>query len=244
MSDVVLKFEHVSFAYSDEPVLEDVSFSIARGDFLGIVGPNGGGKTTLLKLALGLLPPDRGTITVLGQNPLHSRTRIGYVPQFTKVDLDFPISVMDVVLMGRLTAQRLFGRYSPADKAVALAAMEAVEIAELKDRPIGQLSGGQRQRVFIARALASEPEVLFLDEPTASVDSRVEKDLYELLKELNKKLTIVLVTHDLGVISAYVNKVACVNRRLVCHPIQALTHEVLLDIYNRPINVVMHGHKV
>jgi zinc transport system ATP-binding protein len=244
LSDSVIEFTQVSFAYNDEPVLEDVSFSVERGDFVGIVGPNGGGKTTLLKLALGLLQPQRGTVKVLGKSPLSSRTHIGYVPQFMEIDREFPISVMDVVLMGRLTSHRLLGRYSAEDRAAAISAMQAVEIEDLKDRTIGQLSGGQRQRAFIARALASQPDILFLDEPTASVDSRVERDIYELLKDLNQKLTIVLVTHDLGFISSYVNKVACVNRRLICHPTQAITHEALLEIYKSPVNMIMHGQEL
>ncbi len=240
MSEPVLQFREVSFAYNATPVLENVNLTVDERDFLGVVGPNGGGKTTLLKLALGILRPSQGLVTVMGQSPIAARPVVGYVPQLLEFDRDFPITVMDLVLMGRLSRRSLIGRYSQRDREAALAAMAAVEVDGLAQRPLSDLSGGQRQRVFIARALASNPQVLFLDEPTASVDSRVEQDIYELLRELNKTLTVVLVTHDFGFVSSYVNKVACVNRRLVVHSAAEITKEAVFDIYNRSVQMLQH----
>ena len=155
-------------------------------------------------------------------------------------DRDFPISVLDLVLMGRLSRRSLIGRYRPEDKDAAWRALESVEVADLAHRPLSDLSGGQRQRVFIARALATEPEILMLDEPTASVDSQAERDIYELLRELNRQMTIILVTHDLGFISSYVNKVACVNREVALHPTEDITGETILMTYNRSVNMIQH----
>lgn len=240
MAAPVVEFRDVSFGYNGSPVLEDINLIVEEGDFLGIVGPNGGGKTTLLKLALGILQPTRGSIRIMGRQPAAARSLVGYVPQLMEFDRDFPISVMEVVLMGRLSPRSLIGRYSAVDRAAAVSAMKAVQVDELANRPLSDLSGGQRQRVFIARALASNPRILLLDEPTASVDSRVEQDIYEVLQELNKNLTIILVTHDLGFVSSYINKVACVNRRLVCHPTQDITRETLFDVYNRSVEMIQH----
>ena len=236
----VLEFDRVSFDYGAVPVLRDVSFSVEPRDFIGIIGPNGGGKTTLIKLALGLLTPAQGSIRVLGTRPDLARSRIGYVPQAMDFDRDFPISVLDLVLMGRLSRRSLIGRYRPEDKDAAWRALESVEVADLAHRPLSDLSGGQRQRVFIARALATEPEILMLDEPTASVDSQAERDIYELLRELNRQMTIILVTHDLGFISSYVNKVACVNREVALHPTEDITGETILMTYNRSVNMIQH----
>ncbi|NLV91359.1 MAG: ABC transporter ATP-binding protein [Firmicutes bacterium] len=236
----VLEFDRVSFDYGAVPVLRDVSFSVEPRDFIGIIGPNGGGKTTLIKLALGLLTPAQGSIRVLGTRPDLARSRIGYVPQAMDFDRDFPISVLDLVLMGRLSRRSLIGRYRPEDKDAAWRALESVEVADLAHRPLSDLSGGQRQRVFIARALATEPEILMLDEPTASVDSQAERDIYELLRKLNRQMTIILVTHDLGFISSYVNKVACVNREVALHPTEDITGETILMTYNRSVNMIQH----
>ena len=218
------------------PVLR---MSLWNPKFIGI-SPNGGGKTTLIKLALGLLTPAQGSIRVLGTRPDLARSRIGYVPQAMDFDRDLPISVLDLVLMGRLSRRSLIGRYRPEDKDAAWRALESVEVADLAHRPLSDLSGGQRQRVFIARALATEPEILMLDEPTASVDSQAERDIYELLRELNRQMTIILVTHDLGFISSYVNKVACVNREVALHPTEDITGETILMTYNRSVNMIQH----
>ncbi len=239
----VVTVSHVSFSYDGVPVLEDVSFTIRERSFISIVGPNAGGKTTLLKLMLGLLQPSRGTIEVLGMHPAKARTRIGYMPQQVQLDLQFPVSVLDVVLMGRMGSGMRFGPYSGRDKAIALDSLRRLEMQDLKDRPFMALSGGQRQRVLIARALACEPEMLLLDEPTANVDMVVETELFELLHEMSKTITVVVVSHDLGFVSHYVESVVCVNRRVMVHPTTAVTGEVIRDLYLSDVCMVRHHRR-
>ena len=240
MQKTVIQIDQVDFAYDENLVLEDISLNIYEGDFLGVVGPNGSGKSTLLKIILGLVHPRKGNLQVFNRSPERARHLIGYVPQHARMDETFPISVMDVVLIGRLKKAPLIGRYRKKDRLAALESMREVDITELSDRRFGALSGGQKQRVLIARALAGNPEMLLLDEPTTSIDGRVEQDIYDLLKRLNKKVTIVLVSHDLGFISTYVNRVACVNRRLTCN----LTHHVTADIidacYKSQVQMIKH----
>ena len=236
----VIEVDHVHFAFDGNLVLEDITLSVKEGDFLGVVGPNGSGKTTLLKIILGLLDPVRGKVRVFGEAPERSRHHIGYVPQHAELDSSFPISVMDVVLLGRLGRAPLVGRYRKSDRGAAEKAMKEAEIPELANRRFGTLSGGQQQRALLARALAGSPELLLLDEPTASVDGRVEQDIYHLLKKLNEKVTIVLVSHDIGFISAYVNKVACVNKRLVCNPAEHVTGDVIEACYSGPVRILQH----
>ena len=239
-NEISVKFENVYFSYDGNLALEDINLDIYKGDFMGVIGPNGSGKTTLLKLILGLLKPESGTVTVFGKPPHQSRNVVGYVPQYTSFDMTFPATVLDVVLMGRLGQASGFLRYRMQDREVAENALRQVEIHELKNRHISELSGGQRQRVLIARALASSAQLLILDEPTASVDSRKEEDIYHLLKELNATTTIILVTHDLGFISTYVNRVACVNRRLACHPTAEITGEVINETYQTHVEMIRH----
>jgi len=222
------------------PVLEAVNLEVAEGEFLGLVGPNGGGKSTLLKLVLGLLEPERGSVRVFGRPPREGRALLGYVPQFRTFASDFPISVVRAVLQGRLgQTRRLFG-YRREDHAVALRALAAVSMAELAERPLATLSGGQLQRVLIARALACAPRILLLDEPTANVDAQVESSLFDLLRELNRELTIVVVSHDVGFISGYVSRVACLNRRLVCHETSALSGEIIAEMYGGAAQIIHH----
>lgn len=238
--------ENLWFYFNKQPVLEGVTFTLDQGDFLGIMGPNGGGKTTLLKLLLGMLKPTRGKIRVLGQPPHAAHHRVAYVPQNTNFNLTFPISVLNVALMGRLNRARMGRSYSKKDKAVVEEALKKTGMWEYKNRAVGKLSGGQRQRVFIARALTTEPEILFLDEPTAGVDMEFETDLYALLKALNRQVTIVSITHDVGVISRHVKSVACVNRRLIFHGEGKITQEMLDMAYQCPVDLVAHGipHRV
>ncbi|SEM04636.1 zinc transport system ATP-binding protein [Syntrophus gentianae] len=241
----VVTFQDVSFSYGGMPILEDVSFSIPERTFISIVGPNAGGKTTLLKLMLGLLKPSKGTIEVFGQYPEKARTRIGYMPQYVQFDPNFPVSVLEVVLMGRLGAGKgmRIGPYSKTDKAIALEALQELEMEKAKNRPFIVLSGGQRQRVLIARALAAEPDLLLLDEPTSNVDMAVETELFELLNSMSQTITIVVVSHDLGFVSQYVESVVCVNRQVMMHPTTAVTGEVISECYGSNIRMVRHNHK-
>jgi len=236
----------VWFSHERTPVLEDVTLTLKQGDFLGIIGPNGGGKTTLLKLLLGVLKPDKGTIKILGEAPHDANHRVGYVPQNTDLNISFPISVMEVALMGRLSRSRIGRRYSRNDRSKVEEALKKVGIWEHRHIPIGRLSGGQRQRVFIARALSTDPEILFLDEPTASVDPEFEIGLFDFLRELNKRVTIVAITHDVGVISRNVKSVACVNKALIYHEEGQITAEMMDMAYQCPVDLIAHGipHRV
>lgn len=238
----VISIRNLSFAYGGTLALEAIQLDVAQGDFVGIVGPNGGGKSTLLKLMLGLLQPDSGELLVFGESPRRSVERIGYVPQYASFAKDFPITVWETVLLGRLTPRRWFGGNSAKDKQLAEQALRETEIWELRDRPIGALSGGQLQRVLIARALASQPDILLLDEPTASVDVRAEKTIFELLRHLNQRMTIIVVSHDVGFISDYVNRVACLNRRLVCHAVDQLNPHELEHLYGKHVHQLTHSH--
>lgn len=236
-----VELRDVWFAYRGTPVLEAVDLVLWSGDYLGIIGPNGGGKTTLLRIVLGLLEPDRGTVRVFGRSPREARGEIGYVPQYARFDADFPIRVLEMVTMGRLGWKRS-PRLGRADREAALAALERVEMADLAGRQIGRLSGGQLQRALIARALAVEPRLLLLDEPTASVDTRIGRTVYELLDELAREVTVVLVSHDIGVISRHVKTIGCLNRRLHYHHARELTAEMLETAYGCPVELVAHGH--
>jgi len=239
----VIEINDVSFTYTDEAVLKNVSLTIAGGEFLGIVGPNAGGKSTLIKLILGLLQPDSGLITVLGKSPRMARPRIGYVPQYPAFSRrDFPINVRDTVLMGRLGQTSWYGGYSKEDHGLAQEAMAAVEILDIAERPIGSLSGGQLQRVLVARALACQPEILILDEPTANIDMRVEEDIFGLLKQYNARMTIIVVSHDIAFISGYVNRVACLNRTLVCHTTDKISGKTIEELYDAPVRMIHHAH--
>lgn len=236
----VVELHGVTFAYDATPVLRDVTLRIPSGDFACFVGPNGGGKTTLLRLLLGLLTPRTGTVRVLDLPPVEARRRIGYMPQHAHLDPSFPVTAMDVVLMGRLGCGPSFGRYSRADRAAAERALGDVGLIDLRSRSYAAMSGGQRQRVLIARALASEPDLLLLDEPTSNLDINVEEQLYALLCELNKRLTIVMVSHDLGFVSKHVKTAVCVNRQVHVHASGDLTGEVIQNLYGREIRLVQH----
>ena len=235
-----IQLRDVSYSYGQTPVLESVNLRLDDGDFLGIIGPNAGGKTTLLKIVLGLLKPDSGTVSVFGRSPAENRGVIGYVPQYARFDASFPISVLDTVRMGRLGISRR--ERSRESRAAALAVLERVDLGGMAGEQIGQLSGGQLQRVLIARALASEPRILLLDEPTASVDTRIGRSVYELLERLSEQMTIVLVSHDIGVISRYVKTIACLNVRLHYHHSRELTDEMVEVAYGCPVDLVAHGH--
>lgn len=208
----LLSIQKLSFAYDKQTILEDINLKVYKKDFLAIIGPNGGGKSSLLKLILGILTPQKGTI-------LLQNTHLGYVPQNTNVNTDFPIKVLEVVMMGHIGGKKpLFG-YSKEEKDCAMNALRQVRMQDFAQNKIGELSGGQRQRVMIARALCAEPKILLLDEPTSSIDSLGQKEIYKLLKKLNKSITIVVVSHDISVILEYASKVAYINKTLSYHDI-------------------------
>jgi len=247
MNEPIIEVKDVWFFYNGIPVLQEVNLTIRRGDFVALLGPNGGGKTTLLKLMLGLLKPERGAILVFGESPRASSHRIGYMPQHLHFNQSFPISVLDVVLMGKLRPGLGWSRYSQKDKMAAQQALERVEMGEYANRRVGELSGGQQQRVFIARALVDEPEVLFLDEPTTSVDTKHQTDLFDILKELNETVTIIVVSHDIGIVSSHVKSVACVNQQVFYHDDAEIKGEMIELAYQCcPVDIVAHGlpHRV
>ena len=215
----LIEINNLSFSYSKDKVLENINLTVNEKDFLAIIGPNGGGKSTLLKLILGINHVKSGEIKVLNENPSKNLSKIGYVPQNTNINIDFPIKVIEVVLMGHVGGkQPLFG-YGTDEKLCAMGALAQVGMEEFFDKKIGSLSGGQRQRVMIARALCAHPKILLLDEPTSSIDVEGQKQIYDLLKELNKSITIVVVSHDISVILSYASKVAHINKNISYHDI-------------------------
>ncbi|WP_022665986.1 metal ABC transporter ATP-binding protein [Desulfospira joergensenii] len=236
-----IRLNQVSFAYNQRNILEDVTLVIYKNDFSSIVGPNGGGKTTLLKLILGLITPDKGEVRVFGKPPEQVRDKIGYMPQYAHLDMDFPATVLDVVLMGRLCKSRFW--FSRKDKARAAEAIEKVDLSDFIRTGFNELSGGQKQRALIARALCSDPSILLLDEPTANVDNKTEESLFLLLKELNQDMTILLVSHDLGFVSKYVRSVICVNKQVLIHPTSRLEGSMIKDIYHGDLKMVRHDHR-
>ena len=238
-----ISIENVSFAYRAIPVLEQVNISVAQGESVSIVGPNGGGKTTLVKLILGLLQPEEGSVRVFGRAPVEARLEMGYMPQHAEHDLQFPVTVMDVVLMGRLGQPGLngfFGRHGSKGRAAVVEALDRVAMADFRRRPFAALSGGQRQRVLIARALVSRPKLLLLDEPTANVDVAGGSRLLEILHQLQSEMTIVMVSHDLAFVADLVRKVICVNRTVQVHPTSRLTGDVIHNLYEHDIRMVQH----
>jgi zinc transport system ATP-binding protein len=239
-SDEAIRFNRVDFGIRGFRVLEDVRLTVRRGEFLYVIGPNGGGKTTLLKLILGLIRPDRGELRVLGSEPPHSSHRIGYLPQYQHFDPHFPVTVLDVVLMGRIHgATKSF--YSRLDNRAAMDILDELGLSSLGNRPYSALSGGQRQRVLIARSLVCDPELLLLDEPTSNVDPQIEEVLFDLLGRLKRKVTILFVTHDYGFVPSRVKRVACVNRTVAVHPTHKLTGGVIQNLYQKHLSRVHHG---
>jgi zinc transport system ATP-binding protein len=244
----IIQVDQLNFSYDAQPILEDVNLSVRSGEFLAIIGPNGGGKTTLLRLLLGLLQPDSGRIAILGDPPKKARHRIGYVAQDIHINREFPITALDVVLMGKLAPG--WGRRHTIRRRDRIAAHDALEqmgMGAYCRHRIGELSGGQRQRVLIARALVTQPDLLFLDEPTASIDTAGQSEFYCLLRELNRDITIVMVSHDLMVLSSFVKSVACVNRTLHYHDHAEIDDEMVAMMYPHadastcPVELVTHG---
>ena len=240
-NDNEIILDNISFAYKQRNVLENVDLVINKGEFASIVGPNGGGKTTLIKLILGLIKPDKGSIQVFGKSPKKARHQVGYMPQYAHLDMDFPASVMDVVLMGRLKKSNLW--FSKKDRIEAFNAIDELGMSTYVNTGFNELSGGQKQRILIARALCNSPDILLLDEPTANVDHQTEENLFSILKNLNSKMTILLVSHDLGFVSKYVKSVICVNRQVVIHPTTMINGAMINDIYHGDLKMVRHDHR-
>lgn len=234
MQNAIL-IENLFFSYEEELILEDICLSIESGEFIGIIGPNGGGKTTLLKLLMGIFKPSKGNIQIFGTSPRQARTRIGYVPQIMRFDRQFPISVIELVLSGRLSKASWWGSYSKMDKQKAIHALERVGLAEFKERPFSSLSGGQAQRALIARALATEPDLLLLDEPTASVDIEAETTIHHILKQLSGNITILMVTHDLKAILSQVKRVYCFQKKMSVLTPEQLCEHFSLGLYHPPL---------
>lgn len=245
----LINVEHVSFAYNKENVLEDINLTVHQGDFVGVIGPNGSGKTTLLRIILGLLKPTVGQVSLFGK-PLHQfreQSRLGYVPQkATTIETQFPVTVAEVVAQGRFARAGLLHRLRATDKRAIAHALHLVNMSFAKDRLIQELSGGQQQRVYIARALASEPQLLILDEPTVGVDIESQEEFYDLLAHLKKEksLTLMMVSHDVDVVVNEVNKLVCINKRLVYHgsPTQFIKGDYLEKLYGQKRSLILHGH--
>lgn len=235
MSNPLVKLDKVNASYSGKTVLSDVSLEVRPNDFMGVIGPNGGGKTTLLKLILGLLKPDSGTITRnIGKND------IGYLPQVSQFDDHFPITVYNVVLSGLSKGMGLQKMKKTESRGKVEEILDSVGLSDLQHRPIGEISGGELQRTMLARAIISSPRLLVLDEPNTYVDNRFEQELYRILEELNKQMAIMLVSHDVGTITPWIKSIACVNRSLHFHPSNKITN-AQLKVYNCPIELVTHG---
>ena len=239
-----VEMENVSVTFNNQPVLSDINLTIGMNDFLAIIGPNGGGKSTLLKVILGLLKADQGWVMVFGNKPGNPHNPIGYLPQHVSFDPDFPINVFDTVLSGRYHG--FFKGYSDDDRNMVKKALEEVDMLNLQDRQMSRLSGGQMQRVFIARALVRDPKLLLLDEPMASIDPEMQNSFYKLLSRLRERMAIVLISHDVGAVSTQVESIACLNQRLYYHGPVEDSEKGLEAVYKCPIGLISHGipHRV
>jgi len=246
--EVLIELEDVTFGYGREVVLDGVTLAIARRDFLAVIGPNGGGKTTLLRVVLGLVAPWSGRVRrhLGGRRGTGPPGAIGYVPQFASFDRGFPLRVRDVVRQGRQGRRGLGRRFTAADGRAVAGMLERFRLEAVAETPIGELSGGQLQRALIARALVSEPRILFLDEPLASIDGVSRDILMRTLAELHHEIPIVVVTHDLTPFARLVEQIACINHRLHYHPAGEVTGEMLESVYGCPVELIAHGvpHRV
>lgn len=235
----LVELKSVSAGYGDELALKDVNFTVCENDFIGVIGPNGGGKTTLVKIILGLIKPLSGTVVSANEGE-QANGFVGYLPQISQIDRRFPITVRDVVLSGFMSKKSHFYGYDRHEKELAMDLLAQMGIAHLEHKTVGELSGGQLQRVFVSRAIISSPRLLILDEPNTYVDNKFESDLYELLRKLNQRMAIIIVSHDVGTISALVKTIACVNTFLHYHESNIITAEQLAS-YNCPIQLITHG---
>ncbi len=238
-----IEMEDVSYSINGREILRDINLRVPVGELLAVIGPNGGGKTTLLKLITGQIKPVRGTVRVLGMRPEDARPRLGYLPQRSHFKTDFPIDVLQTVMIG---AYRKFEAPTDDDREKALRALEMVGMLEYMDRKIGELSGGELQRVLLARALVREPDLLLLDEPTASVDPAFRGSFYRIIDELRGEMTTVIVSHDIGTVARHVDSVACLNHRLFVHGTIEEAIKCIDEAYGCPVDLIAHGipHRV
>ncbi len=234
----LLEMRSLSAGYGSSLILEDVDFTVNESDFIGVIGPNGGGKTTLLRVILGLLKPVKGNI--IFNTEVLNRSRIGYLPQISTGDVSYPVSVSDVVLSGLMRGKSLVSRMTRSDREKAARVIDELGLTGFASASLNELSGGQMQRVFLGRAVIGDPCLLLLDEPGNFVDADFESDFYEKLRQLNKRMAILMVSHDIGMVSSYVKTFACVNKRLHYHPSSEITNEQLLA-YGCPIQLITHG---
>lgn len=234
----LLKMDSLSASYDTGIVLEDINFCVDENDFIGVIGPNGGGKTTLLKVILGLIRPVSGKI--IFNNDLLDGNSIGYLPQISTGDANYPVTVTDVILSGMMIRKKILSRMSASDKKRVHEIIDELGLSGMERSSLTELSGGQLQRVFLGRAIIGNPRLLLLDEPGNFVDSSFEKDFYEKLRELNSRMAILMVSHDIGMISSHVKSYACVNRKLHYHPSSEISNEQLLA-YGCPIQLITHG---
>ncbi|WP_459188018.1 metal ABC transporter ATP-binding protein [Parabacteroides sp. APC149_11_2_Y6] len=239
--DKLIEIQNVTAAYGNKTVLHDISLNVYKDDFLGIIGPNGGGKTTLLKVILGLLAPTSGSIRFYWNGENVPSLKIGYLPQLNNIDKKFPISVRDVITSGLASEKPRFRSFTSQQKARVEEVIGQMGLEDLSTRAIGELSGGQLQRVLLGRSIVSQPQVLILDEPNSYVDKRFESRFYQLLEEINKESAIILVSHDIGTVLAMVKNIACVNETLHYHPGANVSEEWLGEKYACPIELVGHG---
>jgi zinc transport system ATP-binding protein len=238
--DKLVELNKISAGYENQTILSEVSLTIRDRDFIGVIGPNGGGKTTLLKVIIGLLTPFSGAVRYFARGK-DRYNFIGYLPQLMQYDSKFPITAMDVVLSGIMAGNHLMKRVTDDERQRALQLLEQMGVAHLQKKAIGDLSGGERQRLFLCRSIISNPHLLILDEPNTFVDNKFEHDLYQILRELNERMAVIMVSHDIGTISANVKTIACVNRNLHYHPSNIIT-EQQLAAYDCPIQLITHGN--
>ncbi len=242
--DTAVEIRNLSYKINDKIILEDITFKIYRNELWAIIGPNGGGKTTLLKIMIGLLKPSKGEVKVLGTKPETARDKVGYLPQRSHFETDFPMNVFETVLMGCYHGP--LKPYTKEDEDRVEKWLERLDIIDMKDEKLDNLSGGELQKVFLARALVREPELLLLDEPTSSVDPTFHESFYKLIDELKKRMTIVMVSHDVGVVASHVDRIACLNQRLCAHGTPQVVLECIEDAYKCPVEMIAHGvpHRV
>ncbi|MCD6459814.1 ABC transporter ATP-binding protein [bacterium] len=239
MKNNIITFNNVSFNYNKRTILQDISFSVAERESICLIGPNGSGKSTILKLILALLTPNSGEITVFGTSPEQAKLHIGYMPQHINYDPFFPINVKEIVLMGRLNNKNK-GFYCRFDKFAAQEVIDELGLTDLSNRQFCELSGGEQQRVLIARALVSNPQLLLLDEPMANVDTLIEKKLSDILKTLQKRMAVIMVSHDLGLVANIFQKVICVNKKAYVHKTDQLDGTMINQLYGEKIRLVNH----